>query len=307
MLECRACKEELNFINSDINGSGADFVAFGLEYVQIIMLLTEIWQQIQSKSFQVTAMAALDILLEKLDASLIRIKCCFSGLSIEEECHLLELILISHVLRLHKFGICSRDIWMKMHATISRWEIICKDGANMSVFIEELKKYSTEEGTNESSREFPVDKLLQLFLLRPIPFSGKLRHIKADLTVYGNNSEIPFRYVSGLPVGITFEVVLYNTSQMERVWLQMAVGGSIQYVFVDICKFRGCNDVRKCTLTTPFYATPKAASFVLRACIYLEIPVGNVLHPKRKIGGPKHDSIQISQEVDVYFVGIDGC
>ncbi|KAH0465601.1 hypothetical protein IEQ34_005704 [Dendrobium chrysotoxum] len=303
----RACKEELDFINLDINGSGADFVAFGLEYVQVIMLFAEIWQQIYAKNFRVTAMVALDILIEKLDVSLRRLKYCFLGLSIEEECHLLELILVSHVLRLHKFQICSRDILMKMDSTISCLQILCKEGSNISAFIKEVKMYSTEEGTNECSREFPVDNLLQLFYLRLIPFCGKFRQIKADLTAIGYSSENPLHYVSGLPVGITFEIFLYNTSQMERVWLKLAVDGSFQYIFLDLCKFRGCHELRKGTLTIPYYAAPRAASFVLKACICIEFPVGDFLHLKRKVGGPKHDSIRISQEVDIYFVGIGSC
>ncbi|PKU70633.1 protein SIEL isoform X1 [Dendrobium catenatum] len=303
----RACKDELDFINLDINGSGADFVEFGLEYVQVIMLFAEIWQQIYAKNFRVTAMAALDIVIEKLDVSLRRLKYCFLGLSIEEECHLLELILLSHVLRLHKFQIYSHDILMKMDSTISRLQILCKEGSNISAFIKEVKMYSTEEGTNECSREFPVDKLLQLFYLRLIPFCGKFRHIKADLTAIGNSSENPLHYVSGLPVGITFEISLYNTSQTERVWLKLAIDGSFQYIFLDLCKFRECHEVRKGTLTIPYYTAPRAASFVLKACICIEFPVGDFLHLKRKVGGPKHDSIRISQEVDLYFVGIRSC
>ncbi|XP_020574416.1 protein SIEL [Phalaenopsis equestris] len=302
----RACKEELDFIYLDINESESGLVAFGLEYVQLIMLFAEIWQQIHVKSFHVTAMAAFDILIEKLDASLRRIKYCFLGLSTEEESHLLELILVSHVLRLHKFGNFSPDILKRINSTISHLQILGKEGSNISAFVKEVRKLSTEEETDESSPEFHVDRLLQFFHLRLIPFCGKFEHIKADLMTFGNNSEKSLRFVSRLPVGITFDVVLYNTSLMERVWLQMAVGDVFQYIFIDVCKFRVCDNVRKCTLTIPFYATPRAASFVLRACICLEFPDGDVLNLKRKIGGPKREIIQISQETDVYFTGI-GC
>ncbi|KAK8957849.1 hypothetical protein KSP39_PZI001247 [Platanthera zijinensis] len=299
-----ACIEELNIISSDISGSGADFVAFAQEYVLAIKLVAEIWQHIHAKSFQVTVVASLDILIEKLEKSLRQIKYCFLGLSAEEESHILELILLGHVLQLHKAGISSHDILKKMQGTKSRLQLLHDERSNISDFIDELNKYSNEEELSESSRELPVDKLLKLFYLRPTLFHGKFRHIKADLKALYSNSENSLPFIPGLPVGIRFQFILYNIPQENQVWLRMAVGSSVQYIFIDLCNVGNCVDVRNCTLTLPFYATPTAVSFVLKACVCLELTVGGEVNLKRRERGPKHDSLQISEEVHVHFVGI---
>ncbi|KAK8964236.1 hypothetical protein KSP40_PGU002427 [Platanthera guangdongensis] len=313
MLEARrrwkdgrwACIEELNIISSDISGSGADFVAFAQEYVLAIKLVAEIWQHIHAKSFQVTGMASLDILIEKLEKSLRQIKYCYLGLSAEEESHILELILLGHVLQLHKAGISSHDMFKKMHGAKSRLQFLHDERSNISDFIDELNTYSNEEGSSKSSRELPVDKLLKLFYLRPTLFHGKFRHIKADLKALYSNSENSLPFIPGLPVGIRFQFILYNIPQENQVWLRMAVGSSVQYIFIDLCNVGNCDDVRNCTLTLPFYATPTAVSFVLKACVCLELTVGgDVVNLKRRERGPKHDSLQISEEVHVHFVGI---
>ncbi|PKA58477.1 hypothetical protein AXF42_Ash008764 [Apostasia shenzhenica] len=300
----RACMEELYVIGLDNNGCGADLVAFASEYVHVIILIAKIWEQLHSKASQVVGMNSLDILIEKLEASLRRIIFCFPGLSMEEECHVLELILLCHVFRLHKIGICSEEDKQKkkMSLVISRLELLGEGRFNLSDFIEEVKRFCTEEGEREFFRSHTIAKFLQHFDLKMVPLCAKFKHIKANLQALGNDSENPFNFISGLPVGIKFQVILHNISQTHRIWLRMVVGDSIQYVFLNVCQFGGSEDARERAATLPFYATPRAESFLLMACICMEcLPDEYFFHLKKETGKPKQECTQISDEIIVYF------
>jgi len=296
--------EELGMIALNADGSDADLLAFALNYIQVIQIFAEIWEQLQPK--HVIGMNVLDLLLEKLDICLKRLRYSFSGFSRDEECHILELILLGYVLRMYNVGICSSLVLNKVQTIFSCLECLSKEGQlKLSDFCKELKKSYIEQRTAEAPKPFPVHKLLQLFCLEQIPFSGGLKHIKAELLAFGNNCENPLPFISGLPVGITFQIALYNISNKDMLWLQMAVGKSVQYAFLDLCLFGGSDEARTCTINLPFYATPKAASFLLRACVCMECQIEGFIDCKKVEGGPKHDVTLLSEEIDVYLVQIE--
>nr|DAD28428.1 TPA_asm: hypothetical protein HUJ06_029896 [Nelumbo nucifera] len=76
-----------------------------------------------------------------------------------------------------------------------------------------------------------------------------------------------FMELEGLPVGIPFQISLYDISLEDKLWIMMAVENSIQYAFIDLEQFGGCDEVRTVTLSVPFYRTPNVVSFSLRATV----------------------------------------
>ncbi|KAG0452435.1 hypothetical protein HPP92_025099 [Vanilla planifolia] len=297
----RTCKKELEVLSLDVSGSGAVLVAFALEYIQVIEVVSGMWWQIHAKNFKVSGIDVMDIMIEKLESSVWGIRYCFLGLAAKEECLLLELLLLGYLLQLKKVGIYVNDVLKRIRVVIYRLQLLAEEGSNLSDFFAEAKKYYVEETANEPLQP-SLDNLIQLFNLRPMPLCGRLRHIKADLKALCGSSEIPLHFISGFPIGITFQVFVYNASQLDRTWLRMVVGDSVQYINIDFSQIEGCDDVRKGTLTVPFCATPKASSFLLKAFMLLEFPLGDASHLKRDARGPKHGCAQISNDVDVHFV-----
>lgn len=289
-------------IGWNADGHIAALLAFASYHVEVIQLFAEIWEQLEPR--HVICMNTLDLLLQKLDICLKRLRYSFSGFSREEECHILELTLLAYVLRVYKVGTCSCLILNKLQAAFSRLECLTEEGPlKHSSFYKELKMAYIAQTTTEVPKPFPVPKLLELFSLEQFPLAGGFKHIQAELLVTGNNSENPLLYVSGLPVGITFQITLYNVSNKNTLWLQMAVGQSVQFVFIDLCKFAGSDATRTCTVNLPFYETPKAPSFLLRACICMECEDEVVIECK-KGQGPKYDVALLSEEIDVYLAQI---
>ncbi|KAG1354165.1 protein SIEL [Cocos nucifera] len=302
----RTCKEELEMITWNVTGSPCALLEFASQYVQIIQLIAEIWEKLQPKKSRIVGTMTLEFLLEKLNMSLRRMRYGFPGLSREVECHIIQLTLLGFVFRLCKVGACSNIMLKKLQAIILRDEFPSVEGSSkLSGFAKELLRSCAKEGTAETSQPFSIYKLLELFNLEQVPFAGRFRCIKAELQVFGNDSENPLPFVSGLPVGITFQITVHNISNSDRLWLRMAVGVSIQYVFLDSCQFTGRSEVRKFAVNTPFYATPKVPSFLLRACILMECPSENVTDLKKDRSGPKDDIFLLGEEIDVYLVKID--
>ncbi|XP_008793958.4 protein SIEL isoform X2 [Phoenix dactylifera] len=253
----RTCKEELEMIAWNVTGSLSALLEFALQYVQIIQLIAEMWEKLQPKMSHIVGMITLEVLLEKLNMALRRMRYGFPGLSREVECHIIELTLLGFVFRLCKVGACSNFMLKKLQAIISRAEFLCVEGSSkLSEFAKELLRSCAKGGT-------------------------------------------------GLPVGITFQITVHNISNSDRLWLRMAVGVSVQYVFLDLCQFTGRDEVRSFAVNTPFYATPKVPSFLLRACILMECPSENVTDQKKDQRGPKNDIFLLCEEIDVYLVKID--
>lgn len=301
-FECRTCKKELELIACNTNGYVAGLLAFALCYVEVIQLFAEIWEQLQPKH---VGMTVLDLLLEKLDFCLKRMRYSFSGFSIEEECHILELTLLGYVLRAYRVGICSGTILTKLQAVFSRLVCLSKEGPlKLTDFMKELKKSYIESNTSEVPRPFPVSNLLQLFSFEQIRFSRGLKHIKAELLAIDNDSDNPLPFIPGIPVGITFQITVYNISSKNMLWLQMAVGKSFQYVFLDLSPCEGLDPERKCTVNLPFHTHPNATSFSLRACVCMECQMDGIMDSNKGQGGPRHDVTLLSNEIDVYLVQI---
>ncbi|CAL9119646.1 unnamed protein product [Musa textilis] len=302
----RACKEELETIawNAD-DGDASSFLDFAALYIQVIQLVTEILDKSLPKKSCIIGMTALDIILERLDMSLRRLRYGFSGLQRDEECHILELMLLSYVFRLLEIGVSRKPILARLTSTISRLEFLCEGPSNLSVFAKEVKHACTEGTATLFSNTYVFHKLLELFYPEQITFTGRFKQKKAEVLVIGNDSENPLTFVSGLPVGIFFRITLYEILNSDRLWLLLAVGESIQYVFLDLSQFEGCDAVRSCTLNVPFHGTPKAASFLLSASVGIECPSEDVTNHSKGQGWPVDDYAIICKENDVHFISVN--
>ncbi|KAI3865321.1 hypothetical protein MKX03_037299 [Papaver bracteatum] len=279
-------------------------------YVQVVQHIAEIWIHFPPLSkLHYRKTGILDHLLEKLDYNLRKLRYEFSGLSKKEELPILELILVACVLRLFVMEICCNINTLKrVRSTISEIEFLCEDShIELSEFAGELRKSMSERGYLDDgalSQEFSFRRLLDLFSLKEMVFDGMLKHIKAELSVPGNNSENPIPFVSGLPAGVTFQMTLFNVSDKDRLWLKMSVQEAdlFQYVFLDLNQNGVYDEINKVKLNEPFYSTPKAASFILRACVIKEYPSEDVYQPARVSGGPKGKLTVISNVTKTYLV-----
>lgn len=95
--------------------------------------------------------------------------------------------------------------------------------------------------------------LLELFHPKPITDYGAVKAIRAVLQVCGN--ENPLLYVCGLPVGVSFNIYVWNIFSHHRLWLRMTVGESIQHTFLELSCFGGDEELRTCSIVVPLYAT----------------------------------------------------
>ncbi|KAI3882019.1 hypothetical protein MKW92_050080 [Papaver armeniacum] len=286
----RSCSKELETLAVNSNRL-TGLLAFASQYVQVVRHIAEIWSHFLP-----------------LNCGLRKLRYEFSGLSKKEELHVLELILLACVLRLSEMKICCNVNTLKrMQSTISDIELLCEDlHIELSEFAGELRKSLSERGYLDDgalSQQFSFKRLVDLFLLKEMVFDGMLKHIKAELSVLGNDSENPIPFVSGLPTGVTFQMTLFNVSDKDRLWLKMFVQEAdlFQYVFLDLNQIGGHDEFNKVTLNVPFYSTPKAASFVLRACVVKECPSQDVDQLARGSGGPKGELTVISNITKIYL------
>lgn len=298
----RTCKEEIKILSANSSGSTGAFLSFLCEYLDAIQFIVEIWQLIQLKNSCAFSPTSLDILLEKLDTSVRRMKCCYAGLNRELEIQVLELALLANLFRLSKVGICSQSVLDKLHWTISCLEDLCADGScELSVFSKEVKKAFDAKFIDDTP-VVNICTLLEIFHLKPTTDFGMLNAISAVLQVWDNDSENPLSYVSGLPVGVSFYISLCNISNHHRLWLRMIAGESIQYTFLELSCFGGNDEVKSCSTVVPFYATPMACSFVLRVCLVMECPFGSTGTRQEGHGGPRDCEVQLCDDLEVYFV-----
>jgi integrator complex subunit 4 len=82
----------------------------------------------------------------------------------------------------------------------------------------------------------------------------------------------------------------------------MTIGESVQHTFVEFSCFGGNDEVKNGSMVVPLYATPKACSFVLRVCLVMECPSAGISTHQEGDGGPSDYVVQLSDELDVYFV-----
>ncbi|KAG0551636.1 hypothetical protein BDA96_01G439900 [Sorghum bicolor] len=296
------CKEELRLLAENSSGSIGAFLSFLSEYVDAILFIVEIWQLIQLDNPYTFGLTSLDILLEKLDMSVRRMEYCYVRLNRVLEVQVLELSLIAHLFRLSKIAVCSKVVLGKLLWVINRLEDLCADGScELSDFSREIKKAFDTNPTGDNLIG-SINNLFQLFRLKPTTDFGMLKVISAVLRVCDNDSENPLQYICGLPVGISFKISLWNVSSHHRLWLRMTIGESMQHTFLDFSCFGGNDEVKSSSMVVPLYATPKACSFVLRVCLVMECPSAGISTHQGGDGGPSDSVVQLSDELDVYFV-----
>ncbi|XP_050381855.1 protein SIEL [Argentina anserina] len=303
----RNYRKELATLASGSIASGGSF-AFTMQYLKILKLLAKAWVNILPSS----GMGDMDFVLEKLDARLSELKSMFLRLSKEEELHILELILVTCMLKLSKVEICCHlGSFRKLSCTMAHAESLLRDGSGSgsvepSRFMIEVRKLSSEIGTSVNGSSFnpiPFRRALESFSLNQLMLCGGLKQIKADLDIADNDNDHPLRFVAGLPVGIPCHITLHNVLVQSRIWLKMTVNGidDTQFVYLDPTLLSGCDDRRRVTFIAPFYKTPKALSFTVGVCICMEhlSEVDNASSLKRC--GPRHELSYLCQEKEVFL------
>lgn len=302
----RSFREELETFTSELLAP-AGVLSFTSQYLKTIKLLVKVWGHfLPPKYLSSCRMGTLNLLLEKLDRRLRDLRTSFIGLSKEEELHVLELILVTCVLRLSKVEICCKlGTVRKLSSTMSQVESLLKEGSiEPSKFVIEVGNLSSEIRSSVdggSTDPFLYRRFLEFFSLKQFVFCRGIKHIKAELHVPGNDFENPIRFVSGLPVGIPCQITLHNILNESRLWLRMRLDDwSTQFLFLDLNLFEGCDEIRRFPFLAPFYRTPKAISFSLRLCIGMECLFEDVQFVKTR-WGPKHELTYICQEEEVYF------
>jgi integrator complex subunit 4 len=278
-------------------------LSFVCDYIDAVQLIAEMWGFIQSENSYAFGLTSQDILLDKLDTSVRRMKCCYVGLNGELEVQVLEFALLAILFGLSELAICSELVLDKLHWIVNHVDGLCADGSyELSDFSKEVKK-SFDANCIDGNPVVDICIFLEIFDLKPTTDFGMLNARSAVLKVWDTDSENPLSYVRGLPVGVSFDISLRSIAGHDRIWLQMIAGESIQHVFLDLSCFGG--EVKSWSTVIPFYATPMACSFVLRACLVIECPFGSISHHQEGHGGPRDCVVQLCDELDVYFVSAD--
>ncbi|CAM0872595.1 unnamed protein product [Alopecurus aequalis] len=304
-ITLRTCKEEVNILAVNSCGSTYAFLSFVCDYLDAVQLIVEMWCFVQSENSYAFGPMSLDILLEKLDTSVRRLKCCYAGLNRELEVQFLELALLAILFRLSELAVCSELVLDKLHWIINRVDGLCADGSyELSDFSKEVKK-TFDANFIDGNPVVDICTFLEIFDLKPATDFGMINAISAVLKVQDTDSENPLPYVRGLPVGVSFDISLFNISSHDRIWLRMIAGEFIQHVFLDLSCFGGDDKVKSWSTVIPFCATPMACSFVLRLCLIIECPFGSIIHHQEGHGGPRDCVVQLCDELDVYFVSAD--
>lgn len=286
--------------------ASAGVLAFTLQYLRTIKLLSKVWGHFLPSKFIACRMGKLDLLFGKLDRRLRELRSRFIGLSKDEELHVLELVLVTCILKLFKVDICCKHATIRMlSGTIAQVESLLKEGSvQPSNFAIEVSKLSAETHTSASGDSCDPDlfkRLLEMFCLKEFLFCGRLKYVKAELDVPNNDYENPIHYVSGLPVGITCQITLHNILVESRLWLKMTMDdGSTQFLFLDSSLSGDCNGYRRFSFLAPFYSTPKAICFTIRLCIGMECPFEDV-HVVKRCGGPRHELAYLCKEREVFL------
>lgn len=283
-------------VDQSCNEASAACLVFSLEYVQVLRLVAEVWEQMQPKEPHVMRMRKLDLLLEKLEVNVASMRCCFLGLAKAAESHLLELSLLQCVMRLSTIGTQEAPILRKMRFLISRLEqLVAEEKSDLSAFVKELRNFCSQGSTR-------IVDLLELCSLDQMELSGgRLRRRKAELRSRADDSDqLPLPFVPGLPVGIPLDITLHNISSDDRVWLRMTASGSTQYAFLSLDRFDGSDVERRCAADVPFYATP-TVPFLLKASVCLECSRGYLTRKSKSQRGPRRETVDLCEEMEIYL------
>lgn len=302
---CRSWKQELRNSSCD-SELPAGVLVFALKYLHVIKLLGKAWPcSFSQRNLQFKGIGVSEALLGKMERRLREILYRFAGLSRMGELHILELMLVTYTLRLSYGGtVCFEDYINKVNSLFSRVENLVKEGSiEPSHFVIELQNISSEISNSKDGSAYKLDllqKSLNLFSLKQIVMSEKLNYLDAEVDVCGNDFQNPLAFISGLPVGMPFDITLHNISIGSRLWLAITDGEeSTQFVFLDLCEVGGCNEIRKFTFVAPFFRTPKVKHLSLKVCIAMEC-----LSKEQRFkhcNGPKHDLIPLCKEKEIHL------
>lgn len=292
---CRACKRELPIFASEPAGTSPS-LAFADQYLRLVKLLAQIYVHfLPTANYYNYRIGDLDLLLAKLDRRLRDTRCRFIGLSKEEELRVLELLLVSSVFRLSKLEIHCEIAVRKLSAVLMQIEHLQEEASiRPSPFVTEVKKLACHTPCHPSF----FRKALDHFSLEKYELSGGIEYVSAKLSVPGNNSDNPLRFVPGLPVAIPIEVKLSSIPRGRRLWLKMVIGEeSTQFLYLDTELYAGSMSF---SYSPPFYRTPKALFFTLRISIGMECGYESFDVATRR-GGPRHELTFLTPEMDVYL------
>lgn len=307
----RRWKNELKIFISDAP-QPIDDLYFTLRYLKLLKLLGRIWIQCMFPGMiHSSAVGELKILFKKLDRSMRDMRYRFLGLNRQTELHMLELIIVSCTLKIsYAKADCSAAALENLYSTVSCVERLHRESSlELSGFIVELQKILceiTHPTDGAAGNPVQLQKSLEYFSLKQFELSGiLLKHVKAELEVCNNSYENPLGFLPGLPVGVPFEIKLYNVSCESRLWLKMTLGeGKIQFVFLDLDGVSSYDEIKKFTFVAPFYGTPKVPYFTLNVCVAMECS-SEQASIRNNYWGPKHELMDLCRENEVYLSRLD--
>ncbi|XP_076913530.1 protein SIEL-like [Bidens hawaiensis] len=287
----RRWKEELAAHITDSRQSDS-VLTFTLQYLDAIKLLSKAWCHVMCPlDFMYNEVGDLGYILQKLDTKLKELRYRFIGLSEEGEQHIIELALVACTLKLSTFDPRIHELALK--------KLLAYKETSMepSRFLTELMKTLQKDESDIFSFREP----LKLFSLTQLVSSRELRYMRAELEIDDNAWLKPVPFVAGLPAGIPLKMKLHNTPFDAKLWLTMSRSkDAVDYVFIDLKEFEGCDEMREFRVIAPFYKTPKVDSFVLLLCIGIECEEVSCIRG-HGYGGPNHDLVYLCKEKQVFL------
>ncbi|KAL8039033.1 hypothetical protein ABFX02_10G009000 [Erythranthe guttata] len=302
----RSWKEELQIFSLD-SRLPAGVLVFALKYLHVIKLLGKAWAcYFSTRNLHFNGIGILEALLCKMERRLKEMLHRFTGLSRGVEMHILELMLVTYTLRLSYRGgtIFFEDYTSKFNSVFRRVENLGKEESiEPFPFLIDLQSISHEIGNSRDGfihKPELLQKSLNLFSLKQIVVSEKLDYLDAEIDVFDNDFQNPLPFISGLPVGIPFDITLHNISLGTRLWLAITDGEkSTQFVFLDLHEFGGCNEIRKSAFVAPFFRTPKVKHSVLKVSVVMEC-LSEGQHSKH-LNEPKQNFIYLSKGKEIHL------
>lgn len=287
----RHWKEELTTHVTDSRQSGS-VLTFTIQYLEVVKLLSKAWWHVMCPlDFIYNEIGDLGYILQKLERKINELRYRFVGLSKEEELHIEELTLVACTLRLSTFDPCFQDSALKKLSTYK------EAPKEPSIFLTELMK-TVQIDENDIYR---FREPLKFFSLKKLELSRNLRYTMAEVEIQGNDWLKPFPFVAGLPVEIPLKMKLHNTPFETKLWLKMSRSkDAIDYVFIDLKQFEGCDEMREFKFIAPFYKTPKVNSFTLVLCVGMEC-LSEEISCSRGHGGPSHELVYLCKKKQVYL------
>ncbi|KAI3829476.1 hypothetical protein L1987_03601 [Smallanthus sonchifolius] len=289
----RHWKEELTTHITDSRQSGS-VLTFTLQYLDVVQLLSKAWWHVMCPvDFIYNNVGDVGYILQKLETKLTELRYRFIGLSKENELHIEELTLVASTLKLSTSDPRLHESALKKLSTNK------ETSTEPSRFLTELiKTLQKDENDPYRFRELP-----EFFSLKPLVLSRHLRHTRAEVEIKDNDWLKPIPFVAGLPVGIPLKMKLHNMAVETKLWLKMSRSkDAIDYMFIDLKGFEGCDEMREFRFTAPFYRTPKVDSFVLVLCIGMECLSEEIPGFRgHGHGGPNHELVYLCKKKQVFL------